>query len=171
MTPTTALARAELLGTFGDIPGARAALTTAPNAPHDDIERVERASLTVWLGFLETGEADFTPLDTVAVTVVPGSRAELVAAVSRALAETRLRLDRGEDDPLAPLTDVRPRLGPAATWAVIGRGSRTLVRRLLLLGAGARCPPCRCGCCLRPAIGRGGFRRGTMPATTTTERR
>ena len=56
--------------------------------------------------------------------------------MSRALAETRLRLDRGEDDPLAPLTDVRPRLGRAPTWVVISRGSRTLVRRLLLLGAG-----------------------------------
>ena len=47
VTPTTALARAELLGTFGDLSGARAALAAAPLAPHDDLERVERASLTV----------------------------------------------------------------------------------------------------------------------------
>ena len=88
-TPATVLARAELLGTLGDLPGARAELAAAPEIPADDLERVERATLTVWLGFLETGDADLGPLDTVAATTAPASPAGLAAAVSRALAETR----------------------------------------------------------------------------------
>jgi hypothetical protein len=134
-TPATALARVEMLAALGDVLAARAELAAA-TPPGDDIERVYLATLTMWLGFLETGEADFAPLDAVEATLSPNSRAALEAVVARASAESRVRLLHQRPDPLAPLAESRRRLGPEATRVLLRRGLRRLGPPLLLIGAG-----------------------------------
>ncbi len=118
--PATRLPRVELLGSLGDVDRARAELASLPEpAAGDDLARVERAAVAVWLEFLATGEADLGPLDEVAATLPRGSRIELEAATRRAIAESRLRLDRGDPDPLGPLVAVRARLPRDATRTLI----------------------------------------------------
>jgi hypothetical protein len=134
-TPATALARVEILAALGDVLAARAELAAATPS-RDDIERVYRATLTIWLGFLETGEADFAPMDAIEATLSPNSRAALEAVVARASAESRVRLLHERPEPLAPLAESRRRLGPEATGVLLRRGLRRIGPPLLLVGAG-----------------------------------
>ncbi len=115
-TPGVLLPRIEILAFAGRFEEARRELAMVEPDPSTAFES---ASLTQYLGWLETGEPGVAELRAAAVSTPPGTHARRFAEVTVALGEARQLAVRGDPGWTAPLEAVRGELGRAALAVVI----------------------------------------------------
>lgn len=116
-TPAMLLPRIEILAFVGRFDEARAELAMV--AP-DPVTAFERASLTQYIDWIETGQPGVAELRAAAEPVAPATADRLAADVTVALAEARDLAVRSDPGWTAPLEAVRPLLG-WAPWPVVLR--------------------------------------------------